>query len=103
MSQLGFVILNEKEDKLERGQFTPEPRKSDLPIPIPNAPSKRPTALVSKVTPNDAAADFAIIYDGQKIMTHKSVLVAASLYFQRMFRFDGMVHGFCTHLSDMLC
>jgi hypothetical protein len=102
MPPLDFVTLNAKEDRLERDQSTPSPRASDMNIATPKTPTKKLTDRVPKLTLNDSVANFAIICDGQRFMTHKSVLYTASSYFQRMLRFDGKVHGLCGHLADRL-
>lgn len=42
-------------------------------------------------TLSDATADFAIQCDGRCFMAHKQILAKASPYFERMFRFNGLV------------
>lgn len=47
-------------------------------------------------TLGDAAADFAIFCERRCFMTHKFILAESSPYFQRMFRFRGLVRFMTT-------
>ncbi|KAI4945221.1 hypothetical protein J4E91_008200 [Alternaria rosae] len=56
--------------------------------PVPPTPFK-PKIKETKLALNDETSDFTIICEGQRLITHKSILEASSPYFARMFRFNG--------------
>jgi hypothetical protein len=58
--------------------------------PVPPTPFK-PKIKETKLALNDETSDFTIICEGQRLITHKSILEASSPYFARMFRFNGNV------------
>jgi hypothetical protein len=71
---------------------TPHVKVSPIPDadPIPATPVK-PKVKVTTLALNDETSDFAIICEGQRFITHRSILETSSPYFSRMFRFNGSV------------
>ncbi|EDU41561.1 BTB POZ domain protein [Pyrenophora tritici-repentis] len=57
-------------------------------IPLPPTPTKA-KAKDEKLALGDDHADFTVLCDGQRYLTHRSILKNASPYFARMFHFNG--------------